>query len=169
MKIKMILASDSNGVIGINGELPWKDKEEMMHFKTTTMNSIVVMGYNTFKSLNYKPLKGRVNYLLIDKEKSLDSFTSDEIKIVTNIDDVINDAENVFKATRDIYFIGGKYVYEKAIGYCDEIILSEYKYPIKFSEEDKVIIYSPNLDNYCLGQTKSLTHFVVKHYELNLE
>jgi len=41
--------------IGLNGKLPWKCKEELSHFKTLTMNSVLIMGRKTVETLPYLP------------------------------------------------------------------------------------------------------------------
>tara|TARA_B100001094_G_C18173128_1_gene796331 strand:- start:1178 stop:2707 length:1530 start_codon:yes stop_codon:yes gene_type:complete len=50
-------------VIGINNELVFHIKEDMDYFKEITTGHIVVMGYNTWKSLK-KPLKDRYNVVI---------------------------------------------------------------------------------------------------------
>ena len=59
--IKLIVAHDPNFLIGKDGGLPWSIREDLLHFKNETLNKTVLMGYTTFKSLNYKPLKNREN------------------------------------------------------------------------------------------------------------
>lgn len=61
-----------NGSIGHKNSLPWKGQKykeiarrDMEHFKNVTEGKSVVMGYNTFESLNFKPLKNRLNHLLL--------------------------------------------------------------------------------------------------------
>ena len=56
--LNLIFNRNSQGIIGINNELLTHIKEDLQHFKEKTLNKIVVMGYNTFKSLlgKNKPL-----------------------------------------------------------------------------------------------------------------
>jgi dihydrofolate reductase len=58
MIIRVILAIDPNGVIGVNGDLPWHYKADMQRFKALTMGATVIMGRKTFDSLP-RPLVGR--------------------------------------------------------------------------------------------------------------
>ena len=44
------------GLIGESNNLIWKIPEELNYFKTTTKDSVVLMGGNTFRSINSKPL-----------------------------------------------------------------------------------------------------------------
>lgn len=65
MTIKAIFATDSVGTFGVGSKLPWpKNKEDMLYFKNMTMNTIVVMGYNTWQSIGEKPLTDRVNVVV---------------------------------------------------------------------------------------------------------
>ena len=66
--IKTIVAVDKNWIIGnksINGLL-WKEPDDLKNFQYLTTLHIVIMGYNTFKSLKFKPLKDRLNVVLYD-------------------------------------------------------------------------------------------------------
>jgi len=49
--ISLIWAEDKNKGIGVNGKLPWNIKEEMEHFRKTTLYSTVVMGRKTYESI----------------------------------------------------------------------------------------------------------------------
>lgn len=51
MEIKLIIAIDKNGVMGIDNKLPWKLSEDLKQFKKETSNSPLIMGSNTFNSL----------------------------------------------------------------------------------------------------------------------
>lgn len=56
--MKAIIAVNNLGFIGLSGGLPWSCKEDLMHFKKMTMGSVLLSGYNTYKTL--PPLKDRI-------------------------------------------------------------------------------------------------------------
>ena len=58
------VARARNGVIGRNGQLPWRLSTDMAHFKALTMGKPVIMGRKTWDSLPRKPLPGRTNIVL---------------------------------------------------------------------------------------------------------
>jgi dihydrofolate reductase len=130
MAIKIIAAMDSNCNIGKDGKLPWQGKPEyrwdMVHFKETTRNNIVVMGFNTFLSLNSKALPNRVNYVVSKKHANL--ITDPNVnKIFTSVEDLIDWYQRwCLKEMEDIYIIGGAKIYKEFLqsGMVDEIILS---------------------------------------------
>src|SRR3954465_8844868 len=62
-KIYLVAAVASNGVIGRNGQLPWRLPEDLRHFKKLTLGHPVIMGRRTWDSLA-RPLPGRENIVL---------------------------------------------------------------------------------------------------------
>lgn len=77
LKTKIIVACCENNGIGFKNTLPWnKIKDDINYFKNTTIGNfemneinIVVMGYNTWKSIpeKFRPLKNRINIILSSK------------------------------------------------------------------------------------------------------
>ena len=61
--LMMIFACDLNGVIGKNGDLPWRQSTDLQFFKKTTLGKTVVMGRKTWDSLPF-PLPGRRNIVI---------------------------------------------------------------------------------------------------------
>ena len=58
------IARSRNGVIGADGELPWRLKSDLAIFRAITMGKPVIMGRKTWDSLPKKPLVGRTNIVL---------------------------------------------------------------------------------------------------------
>jgi dihydrofolate reductase len=63
MKIVLVAAIGENLVIGRDGQLPWRLKSDLQHFKKVTLNRPVVMGRKTHESIG-KLLPGRTNIVL---------------------------------------------------------------------------------------------------------
>lgn len=59
----MVFACDTQGGIGKDGDLPWRQSSDLRHFKQVTMNKTIVMGRKTWDSLP-KALPGRRNIVL---------------------------------------------------------------------------------------------------------
>lgn len=49
--LRMIVASDRNGAIGSDGDMPWRQSTDLQHFKQITSGGIIVMGRKTWDSL----------------------------------------------------------------------------------------------------------------------
>jgi dihydrofolate reductase len=63
MKIVLVAAIGKNNVIGRDGQLPWRLKSDLQHFRGLTINKPIVMGRKTYESIG-KPLKDRTNIVL---------------------------------------------------------------------------------------------------------
>jgi dihydrofolate reductase/thymidylate synthase len=66
---KIIVARDKNNGIGYKNQIPWYYKKDLEFFKYKTDNSVVIMGYKTFESLDFKPLSNRINIIISSKYK----------------------------------------------------------------------------------------------------
>lgn len=63
MKLVLVAAIGENGVIGREGNLPWRLRSDLQHFRRITIDKPVVMGRKTYESIG-KPLKDRTNIVL---------------------------------------------------------------------------------------------------------
>lgn len=114
--IIMIAAIDQNLGLGKDGELLIKNKEDMKHFKQTTLNHKVVMGRKTYESIG-KPLPNRTNIIL-----SRDvNYKVDGCIVINDIQSILDMSEN-----EDIFIIGGGEIYTLFLDYSKKIILSEF-------------------------------------------
>ena len=59
-----VVAVATNGVIGRDGDLPWRIPSDLKRFKAATLGKPVIMGRRTWESLPKKPLPGRPNYVV---------------------------------------------------------------------------------------------------------
>ena len=66
MQLHLIFARSKNGVIGVDGGLPWHLPEDLAHFKRCTLGCPVIMGRKTWDSLpaKFRPLPGRANVVV---------------------------------------------------------------------------------------------------------
>ncbi len=62
-ELVLIAAVADNGVIGRNGDLPWRLPEDLKRFKRLTIGKTVLMGRKTWDSLG-RPLPERANWVL---------------------------------------------------------------------------------------------------------
>jgi len=64
IKIAMIVARGRNGVIGRDGDLPWRLSADLKNFKKVTLGKPIIMGRKTWESFPKRPLPGRANIVL---------------------------------------------------------------------------------------------------------
>jgi dihydrofolate reductase len=119
MNLYLIAAFDEDRNIGFKNKLPWNIKEEMCSFKRLTENNIVIMGKNTYRSLN-NPLKNRMN-LVISSESKLKQENG--IYCFEDVVSALNYCKKI-NLNKKIFIIGGKMLYE----YCLKNNLIKYMY-----------------------------------------
>jgi dihydrofolate reductase len=112
--INIIAAMSRNGVIGIDGNIPWRLPEDMRHFVKITTGFPVVMGRKNFESIG-KPLKGRTNIILTRDE----SYQKDGCVVSNNIEDVVNKF-----GEENLMVIGGEEIYRQFLPYAKRIYLT---------------------------------------------
>jgi dihydrofolate reductase len=97
--MKAIVAISKNNIIGKDGKIPWRCKEDLQFFKKMTLNGKIVVGRKTFEDLPFLP--NRKIYVVtrgIDpSEKFIAAVEKWEAKnspvhIVTNLRDIPEDA-----------------------------------------------------------------------------
>lgn len=57
-ELAAVVAATPRGVIGRDGDMPWRLREDLRRFKKLTMGGVLVMGRKTFESIG-RPLPGR--------------------------------------------------------------------------------------------------------------
>ncbi len=63
VRIAFVVAAAKNGVIGREGELPWRLPSDLKRFRSLTLGKPVIMGRKTYQSIG-KALAGRDNIVL---------------------------------------------------------------------------------------------------------
>lgn len=151
-----IWAMTKTNLVGKDNGLPWHIKEEFAHFRKTTLNQDVIMGKNTFLSLP-KVLDKRNIYVLSDDP----NFHVDHpnVKIINGYEEVIKQYLN--NPNKDLYVLGGIYVYETLIPLCDKLIVSIIKKEYEGNRYLKNIDLSP----FKLMETKDFEEFNVHYYD----
>lgn len=127
MKITLIAAVGKNNELGTDNRLLWHIPEDFQWFKSQTMGKTMVMGRNTMDSLG-KPLKNRENWVLTrDLARVKEGF-----KGFTNWDSVLTEATQL--EVQELMVIGGAEIYNQAIGFADELIIT--RVDAEFPEAD---------------------------------
>lgn len=111
MKVNLIFSMTKKLAIGNDNHLLVRNKEDMKFFKEQTTGNVVIMGYNTFKSMNHRPLKDRINIVI-----STQTITSiyDNVYFVKSIDDANKLTETISNNNKcEVYIIGGASIYKQ--------------------------------------------------------
>jgi dihydrofolate reductase len=117
MTIKMIVATDLNGGMGLNNKLPWDCPEDLRYFKEQTLYKTVIMGRKTFESLPTKRgLPNRYNYIITRGEE-----VDEQNYQTADFETVIGCLFSKSYTDEDVWVIGGKSIYEQLLPYVEEI------------------------------------------------
>lgn len=121
--INIIAAMAKNGVIGINGVLPWNIPEDMAFFRNITKEQIVIMGRKTFEGIGFA-LPDRYNIIVSHNI----SQSSEILTFAKNLEKALDTAReyaNMQKNDMEIFICGGQSIYEQGLEYADRIYLTE--------------------------------------------
>lgn len=145
----LIVAVNKNGTIGLNGTMPWRNREDLSHFRNSTMGKTVVMGRKTMDGLP-KKLDGR-NILTVSTSLKGDDVIQDfELYLKSHVDD-----------EEEIFVAGGGRIYEQAFPYAKRVYLS-------IIEDDTIgdTFFDLNqLDNFQLIKETKFETFILKEFE----
>jgi dihydrofolate reductase len=117
----MIVAAAENGVIGRDGQLPWRQPTDLKTFRRLTMGRPIIMGRKTFQSIG-KPLDGRTN-IVVTRDPN---FRVDGVQCVQSLEAAIALARPLVQTSEapEIMIIGGAELYRAAMPLATRIYLT---------------------------------------------
>lgn len=141
--ISLIYASSLNGVIGRNGNLPWRLSADLRRFKRLTAGGCLVMGRRTWESLGGKPLPGRSHVVLTrDLPPSIVDLYDDAAVLHVSTGDVQILCRDIFPVDRPTWIIGGASVFAQFLPYVDAVHWTRVDAEV---EGDTVFSFRPDL------------------------
>lgn len=122
-KICLVAARGRNGVIGADGDLPWRLSSDLKLFKETTRGKPVIMGRKTWESLPRRPLPGRLNIVVTRQA----GYAADDAMVVGDLGDALSAAFARANEDRvgEVCIIGGAQIYAATLGLADRLYLTE--------------------------------------------
>ena len=118
MEIILIAAVSKDKVIGKQGGIPWKIKEDLSFFKEKTLNSPIIMGRATYNSIG-RPLPNRLNIVMTRSAKNTEGVTE-----VTSVEKAI-EAASINRDSSRVYIIGGQNIYKEFLPIAHRMIITE--------------------------------------------
>lgn len=118
MALCLIAAVARNGVIGRQGGLPWRLRDDMAYFAEQTMGKPVVMGRKTYESLpaKFRPLPGRRN-VVVTRDAS---WCAEGAEVFSSLQEAL-----AALGTGDVMVAGGGEIYAQALPLATRILLTE--------------------------------------------
>lgn len=120
-RISLIAAVGSNGVIGKDGDMPWRIPSDFAWFKRTTMGKPMIMGRKQFETFP-KPLAGRPHIVVTRQTE----YAPEGVAIVHDLDAAYSLASRLAQAAGvdEIMVIGGGDIYAQAMARADRLYIS---------------------------------------------
>jgi dihydrofolate reductase len=116
MKLAIIVATDEQGLIGKDNDLPWKLSADLQYFRRVTMGKPLIMGRNTHESIG-RALPGRKNIIITKNE----AYQAEGCTVVHSITDALMACEQV----EEVMVMGGASLYEQLLPSADKLYLTQ--------------------------------------------
>lgn len=107
MTITLVVAVGANGVIGVDGALPWRLPDDLAHFKRLTMGHPMIMGRTTFESIG-RPLPGRTTMVLTRDP----AWSFPGVEVAHTLGTAVERARQI---DDEVFVVGGAQVYTDAL------------------------------------------------------
>ena len=112
----IVAAADSDGAIGIKGDMIWHLPADLRHFKTLTMGHAVIMGRLTWESLPKGALPGRRN-IIVSRDPD---FSAEGAESAGSLEAAVALCENDPMP----FIIGGGQIYQMAMPFASHLYLT---------------------------------------------
>jgi dihydrofolate reductase len=122
VKISLIVARASNGVIGKDNKLPWHIPADLQFFKRTTLGKPVIMGRKTFDSIA-RPLPRRTNIVVTRAP----DWKADGVVVASDLPTALAlGYEDALRTGADeIMVIGGSTLFNELLPQANRVYLTE--------------------------------------------
>jgi dihydrofolate reductase len=121
MKTSLIVAIANNGVIGVDGDLPWKLSADLRRFKQLTMGHALIMGRKTYESIALRLpdglLPGRTSIVVTRQ----DTYSVTPGAILANS---VAAAIELASGDSEVFIIGGAEIYRAAMPLVDRMYVT---------------------------------------------
>jgi dihydrofolate reductase len=117
MRVSLVVAAASNGVIGLRGKIPWRLPDDQRFFKKLTVGHCVVMGRKTFDSLP-RPLPDRKTLVLSRQAHE----AGGDVEYWTDLAAALDRARG--EGFAECFIAGGEAVYREGMSLANRIYLT---------------------------------------------
>ncbi|WP_313454043.1 dihydrofolate reductase [Brevundimonas sp.] len=125
--ISLVVARGRNGVIGRDGDLPWRLRSDLQRFKAITIGKPCLMGRKTWESLPLRPLPGRLNLVLTRDQSYEAEGMAKGALVCATLDEAIEIARETAEEENvdEICIIGGTALFEAALPRARRLYVTE--------------------------------------------
>lgn len=107
MTVTLVVAIGANGVIGVDGGLPWRLPEDLASFRKLTMGHPLVMGRATYDSIG-RPLPGRTTIVLTRDPR----WSAPGVEVAPTLEAGL---ERAHELDDEVFLAGGAQIYAQAL------------------------------------------------------
>ena len=115
MRLSMIAAVSSNGVIGAGNRLPWKLPADLRRFKRLTMGHYLLMGRKTFESIG-RPLPGRTTVVITHRQ----DYAPSGVLVAHTMEEALE----FVRADDEAFVAGGAQIYQSLFPRAERLYLT---------------------------------------------
>lgn len=115
-RLSLVVAVARNGVIGVNGQLPWRLPEDLKRFKALTLGHTLVMGRKTHESIG-RLLPGR-RTIIVSRNPA---YRIEGATVVPSVEAAIAAATG----ESEVFVVGGGEIYALALPLADRLLVTE--------------------------------------------
>lgn len=116
MTLTLVAAVAANGVIGHEGDIPWRLPGEQARFKRLTIGHVLVMGRRTYESIG-RPLPGRTT-VVVTRQEAWAATAPDGVLVADGIETALALARSL---DDEVFVVGGVEVYRAALPVADRL------------------------------------------------
>lgn len=116
--ISLLVAMDTNHVIGFENDMPWHLPNDLKYFKEKTTGNTMVMGRKTFDSIG-RALPNRRNVVLTRKQSNF----PEGVEVINDIDFIQTWEKK--NPDEELFVIGGGHLFEQVLAYADRMYITE--------------------------------------------
>lgn len=136
--VAIVVAVARNGVIGRDGDMPWRLSTDLRRFKALTVGHPVIMGRKTFESIG-RPLPGRLN-IVVTRDQD---WQADGAMAVSSLGAALELARAHLESFEpdpddpdaevpsEIFVIGGGEIYAQALALADVLYVTHVEAEIE--------------------------------------
>ncbi|AYD01445.1 dihydrofolate reductase [Neorhizobium sp. NCHU2750] len=120
--LAIFVAVARNGVIGRDGDMPWKLSTDLKRFKSMTLGKPMIVGRKTLDSFGGKPLPGRPHVVVTrDASRQIDG-----VQLAGSLQEAIDKARAIAaeSGAEEIGILGGGEIYRQAIDLADRLYVT---------------------------------------------
>ena len=116
MRLSIVVAMDSNRLIGKDNGLPWRLPADLAFFKKLTTGNTILMGRKTFDSIG-RPLPNRRN-LVITRNADIEIT---DCEVVNSIEKALS----LVQSETEVMVIGGAKLYQQILPIADRLYITQ--------------------------------------------